>query len=480
MIVGETAAVLAEASTRKPTLDDLFRRAALREPHAVALVDDTRSLTYAQADRAIWAIAAKMRGLGLPTDAVIATQLGNCTESVITLLGILRAGMIAVLLPQLWRETEIVAALGGGGARALITQAYIGDTNHCDVVMAAAAQLFSVRQVCAFGGGLPDGVVPLDDVMTAASGALVSEGHADNPATHAAVMTFEPTPRGITPMLRNHTQLIAGADVIVREAGLNSGSALLCATPSSSFGGLCAGVMSWLICGGKLVLHQPFDAEAFVALQYAHQCNAVVLPGAALDIAAGLEPALVTSVIALWRAPELAEAAAPWTGNTFLTDVRCFGEFGLAAMARTYGETITPLTSGPAFKRLANGNLALQGAAAATSNRADAGFLDTRYPCREENGRLIVSGPQPGMVGIGGYRIARADIDSNAAALAPFGIITALPDALTGQRLKGGAGNPAASEAILAKRGVNPLIAGAFGVRPLSEHVVDEALIALR
>ena len=90
------------------------------------------------------------------------------------------------------------------------------------------------------------------------------------------------------------------------------------------------------------------------------------------------------------------------------------------------------------------------------------GFVDTHYPCRvdPDTGALTVTGPQAGMLGIGGYRIARGDIDAFAAALSVDNPIAALPDALLGQRLRGRAGDPAAIRA--AARSANPLIAGAF------------------
>jgi acyl-CoA synthetase (AMP-forming)/AMP-acid ligase II len=69
-----------------------------------------RRLTYAEADRAISALATKLRGLGLQTDSVVAIQLANTVDSVIALLGVLRAGMIAAPLPLLWRERGVSPA----------------------------------------------------------------------------------------------------------------------------------------------------------------------------------------------------------------------------------------------------------------------------------------------------------------------------------------------------------------------------------
>jgi acyl-CoA synthetase (AMP-forming)/AMP-acid ligase II len=62
-----------------------------------------RSLSYAQADHAISAVAARLRSFGLPTDAVVAMQLPNTVDSFVVFLGILRADMIAAPVPLLWR-----------------------------------------------------------------------------------------------------------------------------------------------------------------------------------------------------------------------------------------------------------------------------------------------------------------------------------------------------------------------------------------
>src|SRR6516165_4422092 len=104
-------------STRA-TIDELLHRAALRRPDALALMDASnrqdsvvRRLTYRQADRMVTAIAGRLRRLGLHTDAVVAIQMANTVENVLTVLGILRAGLIPMPMPLLWRRAEMIAAL---------------------------------------------------------------------------------------------------------------------------------------------------------------------------------------------------------------------------------------------------------------------------------------------------------------------------------------------------------------------------------
>ena len=139
MILGGNESVT-ESGGPRATLDDIFRQAAVRHPRAIALLDPRdrmratdgapRRLTYAEVDRLATALAARLRGLGLPIDAVVATQLPNTVESVVTMLGILRAGMIVAPLPLLWRKADAVVALGRIGAKALITSTRIGAVSH--------------------------------------------------------------------------------------------------------------------------------------------------------------------------------------------------------------------------------------------------------------------------------------------------------------------------------------------------------------
>src|SRR3954463_9736620 len=173
----------------KATVDDLFRRAAAARPDALALVDPldrpsftdgpARRLTYAQADRAISALAARLRCFGLPTDSVVAIQLPNTVDSVIALLAVMRAGLIAAPFPLLWRHADAAAALSRVAARALIGCQRVGDTVHGDLAMQIAMETFPIRFLCGFGENLLDGVVPIDDIFASGGAPPTIERYAD-------------------------------------------------------------------------------------------------------------------------------------------------------------------------------------------------------------------------------------------------------------------------------------------------------------
>ncbi|MEA2954227.1 MAG: hypothetical protein QOJ96_3747 [Alphaproteobacteria bacterium] len=500
MILGNPSQATAASALRGPdTLDDLFRRAALRRPNTIALADPPnretftdgapRRLTYAEADRMISAIAERLLQLGLRTDAIVGIQLPNTVESLLTLLGVLRAGMIAAPLPLLWRRSEMTNALRRLGPKALITCGQVGSVDHAGGAMEAAADLFSIRYVCAFGGNLPDGVVPLDDLYMAKPESL-PRIERDNPAAHLAVITWDVSRDGFVPIARNHLEIIAGGVAVFLEGGFERDAILLSGLAPSSFAGLALTLLPWLLSGGTLALHQPFDPDVFAAQLREHRCNAAVLPGPVVSRLADARSLAASSglktVMALWRSPECLNTAAWHSNNIALVDVLAFGETGVIAARRGADGKPAPLSLGAInaprgapsgvlvgeLRRTEMGTIAMGGPMVPrhpffpeASETAD-GTGDTGYTCRTDpdTKAVTITGPPAGMVGVGGYLFALSNLDE-LAGVAGADHIIALPDPLCGHRLCGAATNAAAVQAELAGRGINPLIVGAFGTR---------------
>jgi acyl-CoA synthetase (AMP-forming)/AMP-acid ligase II len=276
MILGDPA----QAPTQAPrgqirvSIDEMFRRLAERRPDALALADPPnrknfadgapRRLTYAEADRMVAAIAGRLRRMSLPVDAVIGVQMPNIVENLLAILGVLRAGMIVAPLPLLWRRADAVAALARVGAKALITCGRVGDFKHGQFGMRVAAEVFAIRYVCGFGANLPDGVVPFDDLFTADKldpiPPLERERQA-NAAAHLAAITFDVSEGGLVPVARNHSELVAAALVVLLESHLAQNANILSTLAPSSFAGLSLTLLPWLLTGGMLSLHHPFDAD---------------------------------------------------------------------------------------------------------------------------------------------------------------------------------------------------------------------------
>jgi non-ribosomal peptide synthetase component E (peptide arylation enzyme) len=490
------------------TLDDLFRRAAARQPDRIALADPPnrasfsdgvpRQLTYAQADGAISAIAATLNGSNLRADAIVALQVANTVESVLAILAVLRAGLIAMPLPLLWRRADVVNALRRGGASALIVSGRIGSANHFDLAINAAAEVFGVRHVFGFGSDPPDGMIPLDQPLSAVG---TGPGPTDglNPSggrsAHLAAVTWDVSADGALQVARSHAELVAGGLAVLLEGRFGEDAVILTTLPAGSFGSLAAALLPWLIVGGTLALHHPFDEAVFAAQCRNMDVATAIVPGPLVaSLAQAGHLSRLASVVALWRAPERLQRAPAWhVPQTRLVDVQIFGEIGLIATARQPDGRTAPIRFGPILaprgvdgalevaqvERTAGGMLALRGpmvpgaafppgsefASVPCFKAAGDGFVDTGYSCREscDGATVELTGSPPGIVGCGGYRFAVRELAAMIRRVDPAGTLVALPDALAGHRLAGSARDRSALAVALRGIGANPLVVAAFG-----------------
>lgn len=486
-----------------PTLEGLFRRVLARQPELTALIDPVnkervtglvpKRLTFEQADRAISALAAHFIDAGLPVNSVIAVQLPNTVEFALTVLAAHRAGLIVALLPLLWRQAELTVALNRSGARAIVTMSKIDGVSHADLAMNAAAEAFSVRHVCGFGNDLPEGMASLDQAL-----AIPSETMREikQDGRRAAIVSFDVTADGFCAVPRTHLHLIAGGLAVFLESGIGQGARVMSAFAPTSFAGVTSSLLLWLLSGGTLTLHHPFDGEV-VGLQLDEDgCDTLVVPAqlasrlGETDLPSRL-PRL-RNVIGLWRAPEQITSSPTWTvEGVRLTDVYLFGEVGLFGSRRGPDGTPTPIQPGPhgaprhvpgssvAGETLITpkGTLGLRGPMVSVAPYAPPAplsdsapppppldYVDTGYAARLDrtNGALCITAPPSGIMAVGGYRFLSQDLQEWAKRLGQGALLTALPDRLSGYRLAGRAQDNARARDALSGLGLNPLMVEAF------------------
>lgn len=481
-----------------PTLDDLFRRTAARHPDAVALIDPPNKhrvtgrppmrLTFTQADHAISWAATSFIDAGLPHGSIIAVQLPNTVEFAITVLGAIRAGMIVALLPQLWRQADLTTALNRIGARAIVGIDRIELVDHAELALNAAAEAFSIRHVFGFGSNLPEGMFPLE---------IVTDGPADFAsfypldARKPAMVSFDVIADGFRAIPRSHVQLISGGLAVFLESEVPQGAKLLSAIISSSFGGLAASLVTWLLSAGSLTFHHPSDVELLEKQIEEDGCDTLIAPALlALRLADGSvlsHPSTMERVIGLWRTPDRIASSETWQGaGAKFTDVYLFGEIGLYGARRLSDGSPAPISPGPyggarntvgEFVMTMKGTLALRGsmvpvAAYRPSSSSEnllsetppPDYVDTGYAARldKARGTISITAPPSGIVGVGGYRFLSQDLDEWARRLTPGAMLTALPDQLNGYRLAGRASDNRRAREALGELGLNPLMVEAF------------------
>lgn len=493
-----------------PTLDALFQRILARKPDAVALIDPINKqrvtgrppmrLTYAEADRVISALAAHFIDAGLPAHSVIAVQLPNTIEFVLTVLAAHRAGLVVAVFPLLWRQSELVAALNRTSARAIVTMAKIDGVVHADLAMNAAAEAFSIRHVCGFGNDLPEGMYSLDQSIAKPSRStrgLMPDGR------KAAIVSFDVTPDGFRAVPRTHLSLIAGGLAVSLESDLPQGVNMMSAFLPSSFAGLAASVVTWLLSGGSLALHHPFDSEAMEQQLQQLGCDTLIVPAQLAlrldegDLAVRLPN--LRYVLGMWRAPEQVASSPSWkTRDIEMTDVYLFGEAGLFAIRRTSADgspgPVKPGRQGAPREQAGSsiageilvtpkGTLGLRGPMVVVAAYAPPpppsdslmpapprDFVDTEYAVRLDRAHdtISITAPPAGVMAVGGYRFLAQDLHEWSRRLGQGALLTALPDRLSGHRLAGRAMDNARAREALAELGLNPLMVEAFRDRASS------------
>jgi long-chain acyl-CoA synthetase len=119
-LAGYPAEVPAEISTDGfQSLTDLLAQACRRHAARPALVSMGRAMTYAELDANADALAAWIQQTGMPKGSRIVLMMPNVMAYMVVLLGVLRAGMVAVGGNPLYTARELTHLIKDSGAKAV-------------------------------------------------------------------------------------------------------------------------------------------------------------------------------------------------------------------------------------------------------------------------------------------------------------------------------------------------------------------------
>ncbi|GLS20309.1 hypothetical protein GCM10007874_33260 [Labrys miyagiensis] len=288
--------------TAPPTLDLLLRQNAQRYGDLLALIDAPdrplwadgapRRLSWSQVDTAVSAVAGRFFEMGLPSESVVCIQGLNVTDTLIALMGCIRAGLVAAIVPVDYVPGEIVALAERLNAKAILSARKMGQEQPLRPLRHLVDEsIADIRFIGAFGADLPGGTVSFEDCIGfPKSGAITRLSRRERPEDSLAIMTVDRDPDGAFVIARNHREWHAAAAILVDGIGLSRQSRLLSPMAPSSLAGLASGMVAWLVAGCQLVLHQAFDATVFAVQMNMHAVSHVILPDLALQ--AGLAEGL--------------------------------------------------------------------------------------------------------------------------------------------------------------------------------------------
>jgi non-ribosomal peptide synthetase component E (peptide arylation enzyme) len=267
------------------TLVDYFKEHVAAQPDKICLVDppnkldlmgiEAERLTYQELDRAVDATAEAFLNMGITKDDIIMVQMPNCWELAMLYLAITRAGALISPLPMQWRSSELEYIADLTKAAAIITVDEFNRFKHKEMAEAIQAKYPTVKYI-----------LNVEDIRKMTKGEITGKLDAitidaNDIFTLSWSSGTEAQSKGC-PLSHNNWYVQAGLQI--ESAGIKPGDNLLTAGPLVNMASVGTVYIQWLMLGGKLVLHHPFNPEILFRQFVDEEINYTLLVPAVVNL----------------------------------------------------------------------------------------------------------------------------------------------------------------------------------------------------
>ena len=267
------------------TLIDYFKEHVAAQPDKICLVDppnkldlmslEAERLTYQELDKAVDATAEAFLNMGITKDDIIMVQMPNCWELAMLYLAITRAGALISPLPMQWRSSELEYIADITKAAAIITVDDFNRFKHKEMAEAIQSKYPTVKYI-----------LTVEDIREMTKGAITGKLDAitidaNDIFTLSWSSGTEAQAKGC-PLSHNNWYVQAGLQI--ESAGIKPGDNLLTAGPLVNMASVGTVYIQWLMLGGKLVLHHPFNPEILFRQFVDEEINYTLLVPAVVNL----------------------------------------------------------------------------------------------------------------------------------------------------------------------------------------------------
>ena len=286
------------------TLAERFLETAERQPDSTAVADAPNRLTISGQAPERWSWLALLtqvgrwtawlQAQGLHKDDVLVMQLPNSVDMHAVYLACAVSGIVVSPVPVQYRAHELLHVLRITQARMAITTLTVGGFAQARMWANLAEAHPEVLLVWALGDASaaewPVGVSPIQTELdrTVAWSANEMREHMQRIGLSAHdVLTIcwtsgtEASPKGVP---RNHNEWLIVGQSVVDAGQLQAGARLLIPFPFVNMAGLSTSLAAWLLVGGELHHHHPFDLEVFIEQLRGHAMDYTVAAPAVLSL----------------------------------------------------------------------------------------------------------------------------------------------------------------------------------------------------
>lgn len=257
------------------TLDAMFRANVEAHPDMVAVVDPPNRasftlgtpsrLTYRELDDAVVRVCGAFLAAGLRKDDIIVVQMPNIVEFVTVYLACARLGVIISPVPGQYREHELAQIFAITRPAAYVSTVDVKGFNHAAMVAGWAGGFEG--KILTFGGTSPAGAAAIEELSIEASARSVDDYTLEHPIDANDIYSIcwtsgtEGAPKGVP---RSHNNWRVSAWSVADGCGLVPGDHTLNPFPMTNMASIGSLFCTWLLMGGRFVLHQPFDVKVFL------------------------------------------------------------------------------------------------------------------------------------------------------------------------------------------------------------------------
>jgi len=245
------------------TFLDKFKENVTANPDRLALIDPPNKpdlvglpaerITYQQLSDQIDSFATGLHNLGIKKDDIVMVQLPNIWELSLVYMAIVRVGAVFAPMPMQWRESEFEYINGLTEAKLFISLKDFKGFDHLAMAKSLSSKLphlkmfMDLSEVKKLTSNTEADVALLDSIPI----------DADDVFTLCWSSGTESHPKGC-PM--SHNNWFYQGNIMQTAFGIGEQEeTILCCAPMVNMTGVGVGFILWLLSGGTIVFHHPFD-----------------------------------------------------------------------------------------------------------------------------------------------------------------------------------------------------------------------------
>lgn len=323
----------------KTAMDFLDENIA-RNPKEDALVDPlnrsdldgskSKRFTYAQLGKVINRVALHLLELGVKKDDFVMVQLPNVVELAVCYFAVAKIGAIISPVAVQYRTHELKYVMNHLEPKLFVTLPEFHNHKHVEMIRGLSKEMPFLKHIISVGEGPPpEGVISFEEIMKSnIDEKYPSDYLDDHPYKPGAneIWTLcwtsgtEALPKAVP---RTHNQWLNIGLGLTYTPKLWMGDSILLPFPLINLAAIAADFIPWLLTGGKLVLHHPFQPEVFVKQLEEEKINYTAGAPAILTMLAQREDLLPSVDISNLRAIGCGSAPpSPWLINEYKNKYR--------------------------------------------------------------------------------------------------------------------------------------------------------------